>query len=104
MAGKTVKFEGKIKVGDNYSAKDLLGLLKYLSEDEGFSIKKLKSDEIKLEKNEFVHEHEGDIEIAKSNVNIEIEIEVSDSELEVEVESVNFDLVRDLTAKIADRL
>ena len=53
MAEKTVKFEGKIKIRDEFSAKKLLELLKYLSDEEGFSIKKLESDEIKLVKNEF---------------------------------------------------
>ena len=104
MAGKKVEFEGKIKIKDDFNAKNLLQLLKYLSDELGFTIKKLESDEIKLIKNEFMQEAEGDLEITKSNINVEIEIEVSDHDVEVEVKSESFDLVKSLTLTIAEKL
>lgn len=104
MAKKTVEFEGKIKIKKEFNAKNLLQLLKYLSDEQGFTINKLESDEIKLIKNDFLQEQEGDLEITKSNINVEIEIEVSDHDVEVEVKSESFDLVKNLTLTIAGRL
>ncbi len=104
MAGKFVEYEGKIKIKENTNARMLLGLLKYLVDDLGFSIKQLESDEIKLIKNEYTREHEGDVVITKSNVQVEIEIEVSEGEIEIEVESASMDLVKNLTSEIASKI
>jgi len=104
MAAITIEFEGKIRLKENFGAKGLIALLEYLIQKQGFSIKKFESDEIKLIKNDFTREHEGEIEITKSNITVEIEIEVSDSEFEVEIKSESLDLVHELTTDIAAKL
>jgi len=103
MTGKLIKFEGKITINENVSAKKLLGLLKHLS-DKGFTVKKYESDEIKLTKKELIHGFEGSEGTAESDVEVDVEIEVSDNELEIEVESENLELVKELTSQIAARL
>ncbi len=104
MTAKHIKFEGKITINENVSAKKLLELLKYLSEDKGFTVKKYESDEIKLTKKELIHGFEGSEGTAESDVEVDVEIEVSDNELEIEVESENMELVKELTSQIAARL
>lgn len=104
MSKKIIKFEGKVIIKENVGAKELMALLQFLTEGRGFAVQKFESDEIKLVKNEFTNEQDGQIEITKSNVAVEIEIEASESNLEVEIESESLELVRDLTTEIAARL
>ncbi len=104
MAGKEIAYAGKIRIKENPDAKLLLKLMKYLSDEQGFTIRKLETDEIKLTKNEFIKEREGEFEITKSNVKVEVEIEVSDNDIEIEVESENLELVKNLTSVIAAQL
>jgi hypothetical protein len=106
MSDLKIEFEGKIKVTENFGVKKLLELLKFLTNDLGFTIKKIDSDEIKLVKSDFSIKHKGVVETTKSNLKIEVEIEleVSDTELEVEVESESADAVNTLIAQIAAKL
>ena len=100
MPEKSIEFEAKIKVKDKVSAKTFLGLLKYISEDLGFSIKGLESDEIKLIR-KATQRKGAEKDPTAENTGAEIEIEISDDELEIEIESENIETVQDLVAKIA---
>ncbi|ADG81410.1 conserved hypothetical protein [Thermincola potens JR] len=108
-----IKFEGKIKIKKQVSAKTLLCLLKYLIDEEGFEVKEYKSDEVKLVKTEILNEKskagpalsakEPEAEI-KTEIKTEIEIEASDTAFEIEVESSNWEKIKDLTSRIAVNL
>ena len=101
---KIIKFEGKIVLKEALGAKQLIGLLEYLTETEGFSIKKFKSDELELVKNELPNKLQAKTEIAKNNVSVKIEIEASDNDFEVEIKSESLELVKELTSQIAAKL
>ena len=102
MTMKIIKFEGKIVLKESLGAKQLIGLLEYLTETEGFSIKKFKSDELELVKNESAKKHQGETEITKKAV--KIEIEASDNDFEIEIKSESLELVKELTSQIAAKL
>ena len=105
MSKKHIEFEAKIKVKDKVDAKTLLGLLKYLTKDLGFSIKKIESDEITLLRAGKTPPPKGEkTQPAAEGTEegaAEVEIEVSSDELEIEIESENIQTVKDLAAKIA---
>ncbi len=100
---KSIKFEGKIKIEGSVSAKKLLEVLKYLSEDMDFTVKKYESDEIKLVKKTSTSGQEGNPQMTGTSSEVEIEIEISDNEFEIEVESEDIELVREFTSQIAAR-
>ncbi len=114
MSKKCIEFEAKIKVKEKVDAKTLLQLLKYISEDLGFSIKKLESDEITMikpgkalqPKSSKKEPSTADITDNKyyEDAAVEIEIEVSTDELEIEIESEDIETVKDLASKIAGML
>ncbi|MBU7006482.1 hypothetical protein [Phosphitispora fastidiosa] len=105
MSKKHIEFEAKIKIKDKVDAKTLLGLLKQLTKDLGFAIKKIESDEITLFRAGKTPPPKGNKTEPAAEVTeeagAEIEIEVSSDELEIEIESENIETVKDLASKIA---
>ena len=95
-----IQFEGKIKMEKLIGTLALFQLLQFLTQEKGFTITKVKSDEIKLTKNILPvagDEHSGDCDA----VEIEVEIEVSKGKTEIEVECAKLEYVKDMISEIA---
>lgn len=90
-----ISYEGKFAFDELVQSRYLLAILKFLINDQGYSLQKLDDDEIKLKKDVFQRKHEGDIEFATKDTSIEIEIEIEENTGEIEVECENPDLVKE---------
>jgi len=93
-----IQFEGKIKMEKLIGTLALFKLLQFLTQEKGFTIAKIKSDEIKLTKSILPaagDEHSGD------DMEIEVEIEVSKGKTEIEVECAKLEYVKDMVSEIA---
>lgn len=94
-----IQFEGKIKMEKLIDTLEILKLLQFLTQEKGFTIAKVKGDELKLTKDILPaasDEPSGD----GGAVEIEIEIEFSKGKTEIEVECAKLDYVKDLVSEI----
>lgn len=94
-----IQFEGKIKMEKLIGTLPLLKLLQFLTQEKGFTIAKVKSDEIKLTKD--ILPTAGDEQSGDGDAVIEIEIEVSKGKTEIEVECAKLEYLKDIVSEIA---
>jgi hypothetical protein len=94
-----IKFEGKIKMEKLMDTQTVFKLLQFLNQEKGFTVTKIKTDEIKLTKN-FLPSAGAENSSACSAVEIKVEIEISKDSTEIEVKCAELEYIKDLISEL----